>query len=103
MSKWRLPTINELHSAFDYESGEPRMDWFNPKIYWSSTTQAKYTKYAWVVNFSIGDIFDHLKSDISYVCCVREAEDGTLGWSKSSKDQMTWHEAYEYCKRMNNE
>jgi len=25
MSKWRLPTINELQGAFDYEKGKPKV------------------------------------------------------------------------------
>ena len=76
---WRLPTIRELLSIVDYKSYNPAIDTdiFPDTVssyYWSSTTYAHLTNYAWLVNFSIGyDTFSN-KSYSYYVRAVR-------GWS----------------------
>ncbi|SKA06322.1 Protein of unknown function [Trichlorobacter thiogenes] len=83
---WRLPSKKELVGIVDYSIPYP-----GPTIpqaifpgtvsssYWSSTTNAYNTSYAWHVYFLAGDVvftiadedFDILKSNTYYVRCVR--------------------------------
>ncbi len=65
-SDWRLPTIKELQYLVDFS-----IPWPGPAIdtiyfpntasswYWSSSTDANSTSYAWVVVFSYGDDSNH--------------------------------------------
>jgi len=102
-SKWRLPTVNELQGVFDYEDSKPKIDGFASDYYWSSTTYEGYTGYAWYVDFYNGYQSNYDKDGSCYVRCVREGDDGGLKWSKSLENKMTWDEASEHCKRMNDE
>ena len=65
-SDWRLPDIQELRSLVNYSS-------YSPFIlpYWSATTYAKITGYAWGINFGHGDFAFGGKSDSNMVRCVR--------------------------------
>ena len=102
-SEWRLPTVDELHEVFDYKKGKPKIDGFTLDGYWSSITHAIYTHYAWVVGFYTGYTDYGSKSGTGYVRCVKKRKDGGLKWSKVTKKKMTWYEANEYCKELNNE
>jgi hypothetical protein len=42
--------------------------------YWSSTTSAGYTYYAWFVGFYFGDVNGSYKSDSYYVRAVRAGQ-----------------------------
>jgi hypothetical protein len=72
---WRLPNYTELKSIVDRGS-------FNPAIYssfqniasnnyWSSTTNASISSFAWVVNFDYGYDYYNDKSYSYFVRCVR--------------------------------
>jgi hypothetical protein len=100
MSKWRLPTINELYDVYDYDNSRLKVDGFATDGYWSSTTHATLTDGAWVVYFNNGMNGFSDSTYIHYARCVR-MKDGKLEWSESPKDKMSWYEAIEYCKRMN--
>jgi hypothetical protein len=58
---WRLPTIKELDSIVNLGTNNPNIDtaYFpNTTVssgYWSSTTNAYNTGYAWSINFDDGD------------------------------------------------
>ena len=98
-NKWRLPTVNELIAMYDYNKGKPKIDGFCG-YYWSSTTREGYPSYAWYVNFYCGSVSNSYSKDGNYyVRCVRDTDDG-LVWSESSKDSMTWNEALEYAKSL---
>lgn len=83
---WRLPHLRELQSLIHYGVTDPALSdttgtgqWTsgNPftgvqsTYYWSSTTNAGNTSYAWVVHFYNGYVSYHVKSSGSYVWCVR--------------------------------
>jgi formylglycine-generating enzyme required for sulfatase activity len=76
-SDWRLPNIKELESIFDEGQFSPAINetYFpntNSSRYWMSTTYASGTSYAWNVYFDNGYVnYNHLKSEYSYVRCVR--------------------------------
>jgi len=87
---WRLPNSNELASLVDKE-------YYNPAVpntagtgqwsegdpftgvqsygYWSSTTLAANTSYAWIVYVNNGFVFDNDKSSSYYVWPVRGGND----------------------------
>ena len=79
---WRLPNRNELQSLVVYSRWNPAVE---PLLvpytavelsldayYWSSTTYASDTKWAWYVNFSFPQIYATDKRDGYYVRCVRK-------------------------------
>ncbi len=75
---WRLPTVEELSSLIDSSvSSGPTIDtfWFPNTmngIYWTASTYASYSYYAWGVNFSNGAIIgNRLKLDSNHVRLVR--------------------------------
>jgi len=70
---WRCPTDKELESIvdrllYDPASAMPGMASFN---YWSSTTLASNTSYAWCVVFNNGHVYYDGKSGSYYVRAVR--------------------------------
>ena len=66
----RLPTKSELAEL--YATGNaPSKEWF-----WSSTTYAGGTDYAWVVSFDNGVVRPDDKINDSYIRCVRRKGDG---------------------------
>jgi len=80
---WRLPTIKELSSLVDLSSSSPTTD---PNFrdtksdyYWSSSTYANYTRFAWYVDFGNGTGYNYLKSDRHYVRAVRGGQAGSFG------------------------
>ena len=78
---WRLPNKNEMLSIDDRSRYDPAIDdrvfintasnSFWSSYYWSSTTIASNSDYAWVVYFYYGHPYAHAKTDSSYVRCVR--------------------------------
>ncbi|MBI5096161.1 MAG: DUF1566 domain-containing protein [Nitrospirae bacterium] len=75
---WRLPTPQELISLVDTSvSGIPKLPSghpfsnVQPTYYWSATTVASNTNYAWVVNVSFGFMYIRDKTWPAYVWCVR--------------------------------
>ena len=76
---WRLPNLRELQSLIDYSQFDPSLPPGHPFLntvsssYWSSTTNAYFTDYAWVMSFDGGDSGILRKSDIIsyYVRAVR--------------------------------
>ena len=78
-SDWRLPSKTELLSIVDSTRRYPaiNVDIFPDTVssfYWSSTTYANNTNYAWLVRFYNGDDYGNYKSSSYYVRAVR-------GWS----------------------
>ena len=73
---WRLPNIKELESLTDDTKYNPSIDttYFpntNASYYWSSTTYAYSTSYAWNVYFGNGVVSNDVKSYGYYVRCAR--------------------------------
>ncbi|MBF0538812.1 MAG: DUF1566 domain-containing protein [Nitrospirae bacterium] len=85
---WRLPNINELYSVVN-EGVDYLEKWLNDQgfvnvkalIYWSSTTYAYYTSYAWSVFLWSGGVYNSAKSGNCYVWPVRSGQSGTFGSS----------------------
>ncbi len=82
---WRLPTIKELASLVDLSSYNPSIDtdYFPNTVssyYWSSSTDAYYTYYAWGVNFYDGYDGWHNKSYGYYVRAVRGGQGGSFDY-----------------------
>lgn len=72
---WRLPTINELKSIRDTSANSPAINSVFTNTasgyYWSSTTYAADTSFAWDVVFSHGYVYANTKTSSYYVRCVR--------------------------------
>jgi hypothetical protein len=73
---WRLPTVNELANLVDYSrAASPVVNTtFFPatvaNYYWSSTTYAPFTTYAWYVFFDNGTVDSFFKTNNFYVRCI---------------------------------
>lgn len=75
----RLPEVNELQSLVDYRSYSPAI---NKEIfpdtksswYWSGTTHAGGSYFAWMVYFSYGSVGNDSKDDNGYVRPVRSSQ-----------------------------
>jgi len=71
-SDWRLPTISELITLIDFTKANPASKTHMiSSYYWSSTTHASRTSYAWSVRFNSGYVSYDNKSYSFYVRCVR--------------------------------
>ena len=69
--EWRLPNRNEMQTLLDYVSVYPAIDTTIfpdtiSSIYWSSTTNANNTSYAWHSSFGSGFLGISLKSNMNY-------------------------------------
>jgi hypothetical protein len=78
-ANWRLPNEYELHSIVDYGRYNPAIDTTVfpgtiPQEYWSSSTSANLTYYAWDVWFLNGYVDNYggdKTTSTNYVRCVR--------------------------------
>jgi hypothetical protein len=74
---WRLPNLRELQSLIDYGRYGPALPAGHPftsaqsSYYWSSSTYAGFTTYAWGVYFYDGGVHGNGESNGFYVWCVR--------------------------------
>jgi hypothetical protein len=73
---WRLPNLKELESITDDSSDAPVIDtnYFpnaQRSLYWSSTTFAPMSSYAYYVDFTSGRIYYYAKWVPFYTRCVR--------------------------------
>ena len=79
---WRLPNVNELHSLIDLTQSDPALPSGHPftnvqftiyqsSSYWSSTSYAGNTAYAWFVLLYSGGVFYNSKTSVNYVWPVR--------------------------------
>ena len=75
---WRLPNLNELTSLVDdlkYDAAISNVfENIASNYYWSSTSHAYSSNYAWIVNFKSGYQFNGIKSHSRYVRCVRAGQ-----------------------------
>jgi hypothetical protein len=73
---WRLPMVNDLADLVDYgKSSSPAIDTSTfpntqSNFYWSSSTYAQSTSYAWGVSFYSGYVYSYNKTYNLYVRCV---------------------------------
>ena len=117
-SDWRLPTIKDLQTLVNRGVIMPTIDTTNfpntkSASYWSATTRASNTNYAWSVYFGNGDVGDYnKKSNSYYVRAVRSGQcvdylrkngDGTvtdvsrgLMWQQTSGPAVSWQGALAY-------
>jgi hypothetical protein len=74
-SDWRLPNLRELTSLVDHGKHNPSIDAVfehtKSDNYWSSTTYAGSSSYAWDVGFYHGSHDYHDKNTKFYTRCVR--------------------------------
>jgi hypothetical protein len=119
---WRLPSIKELASITFLGKYSPAIDsnWFSnmSAFYWSSTSYAYNTGYAWGVYFYGGYGNDSAKDSSYFVRAVRGGQCGSFGhlvinhdgtitdqstglmWQIETTDKKTWKEALLYCNQL---
>lgn len=74
---WRLPTVEELASLVNNDNSTPSLPTGHPftsvrsDYYWSSTTSAGNSVYAWRVGFVLGGVNINPKTEARYAWCVR--------------------------------
>lgn len=70
---WRLPNVNELASLINYEIYSPASDFpgMPSEVFWSSSSYADSTNYAWRVGFGYGYVYGGNKPNGNYARCVR--------------------------------
>ena len=74
---WRLPNVKELQSLIDFGEYNPALSYGHPftgvqsLYYWSSTTWAGITNYAWDVSITSGLMYNYVKTYSYYVWPVR--------------------------------
>ena len=74
---WRLPNVNELISLVDRGRLIPPLPFGHPFTnvrsdpYWSSTTAADSSFFAWYVDMNLGDVFSVANGNVHYVWPVR--------------------------------
>ena len=72
---WRLPNVKELQSIADGRIKNPVIDTevfiHNGIFFWSATTRADNSQYAWFVRFDNGDCYFLGKLSYNLVRCVR--------------------------------
>jgi len=78
-SDWRVPSIKELNSISDKNTYKPAVDrkYFpniHPSDYWSKSSYAEYSEYAWSIYFYNGYLYYYEKQDDFYVRLVRGGE-----------------------------
>jgi hypothetical protein len=78
---WRLPNRKELRSLINYGQADTAA-WLNTQgfsnvqagYYWSSSTYASDTVYAWFVYMSVGTVDGLIKANSRYVWPVRAGQ-----------------------------
>ncbi|MDX9805477.1 MAG: DUF1566 domain-containing protein, partial [bacterium] len=72
-SDWRLPNIEELKTLIDDTIYSPASTFpgMPSSLFWSSSSRVNYTSYAWLVNFSNGNVDYGSKTLDYYARCVR--------------------------------
>ncbi|RLD09133.1 MAG: hypothetical protein DRI44_09215 [Chlamydiae bacterium] len=76
-SDWRLPNVLELKSLIDYGRYNPSIPSGHPftavqsQFYWSSSTYAYYTDFAWHIDLYGGFVYNRDKTVSNYVWPVR--------------------------------
>ena len=78
---WRLPTVQELYTAYIH-----KVSGFQSNYYWSSSTYAQGTNYAWLVDFDDGGVLVSGYRASIYVRCVKEKTMKNLNY----KWQVGW-------------
>lgn len=78
---WRAPSVEELFCLANRSRGKPAIDTnafpdTMSSFYWSSTTHAYYTNFAWGVSFYYGYVCSNYKSNAYYVRAVRSGQCG---------------------------
>ncbi len=91
---WRLPNVNELESLVHAGQADTST-WLNnatqefnnvqAHYYWSSSSYAYSTRYAWLVTMYNGTVSYNNKSDNYYVWPVRAGQSGTVDLPKTGQ------------------
>ena len=75
---WRLPEVVELVSVVDYSASDPAtalnngpFDNVQSSHYWSASSLASNSAFAWDVGFNFGDVIANGKTLNLFVWCVR--------------------------------
>lgn len=86
---WRMPTKNEVLSLMDYGIHDPSTVFPDmvSSYYWTATTNALLSDYAWIVSFYIGEVSYNNKDGYSYVRAVRGGPCRADGdWCRDNSD-----------------
>jgi len=70
--EWRLPKVRDLINVVNYKCIEPasKLPYMSSSYYWSSGTHVTGNTYAWLVNFTNGNVGYNDKTNDYSVRCV---------------------------------
>ncbi len=99
---WRLPDRHELQSLVDYSRDYTCLDLtFFPRVmlswYWTSTTCALDTRFAWYVYFGNGGVYIYDKSISLFVRAVRSRQSAPLDPNDIDNDGDSYTENQGDC------
>ena len=102
MSRWKLATIDELISVYDFSTGKSEINPLNRGWYWSSTPVPHREKYIWVMTASREYVpLTYGRRDEKLLpMCVKTVR-GVARYLSIYRKPMKYSGAVNFCERLN--
>ena len=102
MGKWKLATIDDLLSLYNFDTGVPTFNTLGDSWYWSSTSVPNSRGYKWVMTYA-GDYvplsYAHIKDKLKPICTKEKY--GRMDYISWPLRHTTYGGAVNCCNRLN--